>query len=585
VLDGITATDVSNWNGKKDKQTAVTFTGSTLKTPTSMTQDANGELAVTFTDIQSASTSQKGIVQLSDATNSTSTALAATANALKTAYDLAASKQGAVSTDTDSSDFSDTTTVATGFGSNKIHLNVASRLWNYIKGKLGISSSGSATKFLNEQGGWATVTTPDVSGKADKVSGATAGDVATLDANGNLVDSDMTLGTSVPANAEFTDTKVMHAKLDSGDTAYPLLMSAMTNPNGQATSVRYDSAVLLTPSTNTISANISGNAATATTATTASSATALAIPRYIHVNLGSNTGTYFDGSANITPGVMGVLPTTFGGTGYSTVDTAPTEASNKMVTSGGVWNFSAPANLGILIGVDASPENDFDRFVVLVTGSVRLPLDWLRKKSGRIIEFYNLNDYEIPINIVFKHSDEKVLLHRRGAHTLTVKSNGEGSNAQELRSLSYKGYIKLYTNYNTDTGYYEFYEISDFIHLTGSLTTSMIGNAGTSGTTDTRTGMIYHNDIVCNHASGNYAINLERLIVGQVYRFQFLTKTGYTYLYNNGTSSVTVYTGNSSFTLGSKKNANIQASSSAMASHTVSVVRMTATQMYIIWGY
>ena len=70
-----------------------------------------------------------------------------------------------------------------------------------------------------------------------------------------------------------------------------------------------------------------------------------------------------------------------------------------------------------------------------------------------------------------------------------------------------------------------------------------------------------------------------------MYRFQFLTQTGYTYLYNNGTSSVTVYTGNSSFTLGPGRNANIQASSSAMASHTVSVVRMTATQMYIIWGY
>lgn len=78
--------------GKKDKQTAVTFTGSTLKTPTSMTQDANGEMGVTFTDIQSASTSQKGVVQLSDAVNSTDTDKAATANAVKTAYDLASTK-------------------------------------------------------------------------------------------------------------------------------------------------------------------------------------------------------------------------------------------------------------------------------------------------------------------------------------------------------------------------------------------------------------------------------------------------------------------------------------------------------------
>lgn len=90
-----------NWNGKKDKQTAVTFTGSTLKTPTSMTQDANGELAVTFTDIQSASTSQKGVVQLSDSTASASSETAATSAAVKRAYDLAASKHEAITWMTD----------------------------------------------------------------------------------------------------------------------------------------------------------------------------------------------------------------------------------------------------------------------------------------------------------------------------------------------------------------------------------------------------------------------------------------------------------------------------------------------------
>jgi hypothetical protein len=114
--------------------------------------------------------------------------------------------------------------------------------------------------------------TPDVSGKADRVSGATAGDVATLDENGNLVDSGKTLGTSVPADAEFTDDKVAQMKADSSDTAYPLLMAGTADPSGQATVARYDSGVTLDPSTNTIAANISGNAATATTATTATTA-------------------------------------------------------------------------------------------------------------------------------------------------------------------------------------------------------------------------------------------------------------------------------------------------------------------------
>lgn len=76
----------------KLKQTATAFTGSTLKTPTSFTQNANGEMGVTFSDIQSASTSQKGVVQLSDAVNSTDTDKAATANAVKTVYGLASTK-------------------------------------------------------------------------------------------------------------------------------------------------------------------------------------------------------------------------------------------------------------------------------------------------------------------------------------------------------------------------------------------------------------------------------------------------------------------------------------------------------------
>ena len=108
-------------------------------------------------------------------------------------------------------------------------------------------------------------------GKMDKVSGATAGDVATLDANGNIVDSGKTLGTSVPSDAVFTDTKVTQTKDDSGTDEYPLLMAGATNPDGDATTARYDSDVKLNPSTNTISANISGNAATADLASATSS--------------------------------------------------------------------------------------------------------------------------------------------------------------------------------------------------------------------------------------------------------------------------------------------------------------------------
>jgi hypothetical protein len=56
----------------------------------SMTFDANGHVAsVTPATIQSATTGQAGVVQLNNTTSSTSTTQAATANALKTAFDLA----------------------------------------------------------------------------------------------------------------------------------------------------------------------------------------------------------------------------------------------------------------------------------------------------------------------------------------------------------------------------------------------------------------------------------------------------------------------------------------------------------------
>lgn len=93
--------------------------GDTVTAIDTVAQDENGELTATKKNIRQGTTSRTGIVQLSNATNSTSTALAATANAVKTAYDLAASKQDA----------------------------------------LGISSSGSSDKFLNEQGEFVTVTT------------------------------------------------------------------------------------------------------------------------------------------------------------------------------------------------------------------------------------------------------------------------------------------------------------------------------------------------------------------------------------------------------------------------------------------
>ena len=92
-----------------------------------------------------------------------------------------------------------------------------------------------------------------------------------------------------PADSN-TDTKVTQTKDDSGTAAYPLLMAGAADPNGTAATARYDSGVKLTPSTNTISANISGNAATATSATKATQDS----------DGNAINATYFKSSGNVT---------------------------------------------------------------------------------------------------------------------------------------------------------------------------------------------------------------------------------------------------------------------------------------------
>lgn len=68
---GETSIDLS---GYKTKQTATSVTGlGTLKTITALSQNANGEISGTASDIQSASTSQKGVVQLAGSIGATVT--------------------------------------------------------------------------------------------------------------------------------------------------------------------------------------------------------------------------------------------------------------------------------------------------------------------------------------------------------------------------------------------------------------------------------------------------------------------------------------------------------------------------------
>lgn len=86
----------SDYKTKQTAKTDPTANGTGNQFIASITQDENGEVTATKKTVQDGTTSQKGIVKLSTATNSTSTTLAATPSAVKAAYDLAAGKVGDV---------------------------------------------------------------------------------------------------------------------------------------------------------------------------------------------------------------------------------------------------------------------------------------------------------------------------------------------------------------------------------------------------------------------------------------------------------------------------------------------------------
>lgn len=82
----------SDFKTKQTAQTDPTASGTTITAIATITQNENGVITATKKTIQDGTTSQKGIVQLSSAIDSTSDTLAATPSAVKSAYDLADGK-------------------------------------------------------------------------------------------------------------------------------------------------------------------------------------------------------------------------------------------------------------------------------------------------------------------------------------------------------------------------------------------------------------------------------------------------------------------------------------------------------------
>ena len=174
-------TSEGNYKLKQTAKTDPTASGTTLTAIATISQDSNGDITATKKTIQSATTSQQGVVQLAGSIGAT----------VSSENNKAASEK-AVRDAINALDAEKTSTNGT---------NVQVKVTE-TDGKIsGVSITTDNTENKNNKvASWSATTTDthypseklvkdSLDGKADKVSGATEGNFAGLDANGNLTDS------------------------------------------------------------------------------------------------------------------------------------------------------------------------------------------------------------------------------------------------------------------------------------------------------------------------------------------------------------------------------------------------------------
>ena len=139
--------------------------------------------------------------------------------------------------------------------------------------------------------------TPENIGAQPKVTGA-ASTVA-----GNNLTATRALVSDSGGKIAVSDVTATELKYLNGVTS-----NVQTQLNGKATSSHTHDAGNITSGTLPIARGGTGN-----TTGQAASAVKLVTPRTIQTNLGSTSGASFNGTANITPGVTGILPIANGG--------------------------------------------------------------------------------------------------------------------------------------------------------------------------------------------------------------------------------------------------------------------------------
>lgn len=157
----------------------------------------------------------------------------------------------------------------------------------------GLTLSGTTFNHSN------SVTAGTAQGDADKTltfSGTFTIPTVTYDAQGHITGKGTTTMT-MPANPNI-DTKVTQT-VTTSNAAYPLLLAPSGQTATATTTSYFDSGVTLNPSTNTIAANISGNAATATKATQDGNGNTIS-STYLPLAGGTMTGSIVMGGNKVT---------------------------------------------------------------------------------------------------------------------------------------------------------------------------------------------------------------------------------------------------------------------------------------------
>lgn len=298
-------TDGSTTAGVAAKSTSLLFDNATVNYVT----DDDSKIEITP---KSASTSQKGIVQLNSATNSTSTSQAATPSAVKSAYDLANAAMpksggtftGAVTLNADPT--TDLGAATKQYVDTQITSAISASDAMVFKGTLGTGGTVTAVPTSNVTKGdtYKIITAGTWAG----YSGCKVGDLLIAMTTGASVTANTTNWAYVPSGNE-NETTIKYST-----TTQNLTTSAQTGAItvGEAATKQVDTSISAgststkLPTSKAVAEFVEGKGYI-TSSGTANKANTLTTPRTIAVGgSATSTATSFDGSQNITIPLTGV---------------------------------------------------------------------------------------------------------------------------------------------------------------------------------------------------------------------------------------------------------------------------------------